>query len=714
MTIQSFWKTDFSAIDAGARRLARFALQLLAGLPDLERHDSRHRLASRLHALIAPLLAGRETVVDDEDEGDLQPWVAAKLQDIRRHYGDAERRRLEQADGEAPVSATVGLLAELFRLDATERRLLDFVERARIAKHLSPLLRAFDAADSATNRKRLAALLAVDGEALKRALQASGSLRRRQLIQVDAGLNDLEDFVRASEGLGELLEAEPESQAELLALLIEAAPPALLHLADFPHLTRAAERLTAVLRQAATTSEAGVNALFYGPPGVGKTEFAHALAAACGLRLYRVRAADEDGEGIGRRGRLLAYQIAQRALEQQREALILFDEAEDVFSEDGGMLLRQLFGAGGRAGGLHKGWMNRLLEENAVPTLWITNDTGMMDAAFLRRFLLPLEFVTPPRAVRRRIAEHHLPTPLLSVARREALLDELADDDKLTPAQLASVRRVLELCPAADAAHGERLLREGLTAQRRLLHGSGLPARRTSATVFDPDLINLAGQLQPRRIAEALARRGRGTLCFYGPPGTGKTEFAHVLADALDRELVSRSVSDLVSKYVGETERNLAALFSTVDAERSILFLDEVDSLLRDRRQAQHSWEVSEVNELLQQMERYPGIFIAATNLVQGIDQAALRRFDFKLHFRPLNRAQRLKLFAREALGDEAPVDALPITVHERLAALDHLTVGDFANVCRQRELLGDPLTPEDFLAKLQQEHRWKERAMAD
>jgi hypothetical protein len=108
-----------------------------------------------------------------------------------------------------------------------------------------------------------------------------------------------------------------------------------------------------------------------------------------------------------------------------------------------------------------------------------------------------------------------------------------------------------------------------------------------------------------------------------------------VLADALGRELVVKTTSDLVSKYVGETERNLAALFTGLDAERSVLFLDEVDSLLRDRREARHSWETTQVNELLQQMERFPGIFIAATNLMDGLDAAALRRFDFKLHFRP-------------------------------------------------------------------------------
>jgi SpoVK/Ycf46/Vps4 family AAA+-type ATPase len=171
---------------------------------------------------------------------------------------------------------------------------------------------------------------------------------------------------------------------------------------------------------------------------------------------------------------------------------------------------------------------------------------------------------------------------------------------------------------------------------------------------------------------------------------------------------VVRQSSDLVSKYVGETEQNIARLFNSVDAERSILFIDEIDSFLRDRRQAQHSWEVTQVNELLQHMERFPGILITATNLVEGLDAAALRRFDFKLHFRPLTLPQRAAMFAREALGDIGEAARLPAAILNRLTTLEQLTAGDFANVCRQRELMDEVLVPEEFLRRLVQECRWK------
>jgi transitional endoplasmic reticulum ATPase len=98
-----------------------------------------------------------------------------------------------------------------------------------------------------------------------------------------------------------------------------------------------------------------------------------------------VRSADEDG--LDRDGRLSAYLLARR-----RDAVVIFDEVEDVF-ESSDKLLALL--SGRRSSGQQKGWMNRTLEENAVPAIWITNRTDGMEPAFLRRFLLPVAFVPP-------------------------------------------------------------------------------------------------------------------------------------------------------------------------------------------------------------------------------------------------------------------------------------------------------------------------------
>jgi SpoVK/Ycf46/Vps4 family AAA+-type ATPase len=150
----------------------------------------------------------------------------------------------------------------------------------------------------------------------------------------------------------------------------------------------------------------------------------------------------------------------------------------------------------------------------------------------------------------------------------------------------------------------------------------------------------------------------------------------------------------------------MAAMFREAEAEKAVLLLDEADSFLQDRRGAQRTYEVTEVNEMLQGMERYAGIFICTTNLMDSIDQAALRRFTFKIRFKPLTREQRDRMFVVEALAGD--VASFTPALAARLARLEQLCPGDFAAVKRQVEILAESLPPEEFLAQLEAEHRIK------
>ena len=99
-------------------------------------------------------------------------------------------------------------------------------------------------------------------------------------------------------------------------------------------------------------------------------------------------------------------------------------------------------------------------------------------------------------------------------------------------------------------------------------------------------------------------------------------------------------------------------MFEEAEAEQAVLLLDEADSFLRSRRMAERNYEVSEVNEMLQGMERFAGVFICTTNLFDELDEAALRRFTFKIRFKPLTPEQRERMFVAEALdGDAAALE---------------------------------------------------------
>ena len=201
---------------------------------------------------------------------------------------------------------------------------------------------------------------------------------------------------------------------------------------------------------------------------------------------------------------------------------------------------------------------------------------------------------------------------------------------------------------------------------------------------------------------------------LYGPPGTGKTQFTEYLAAELNLPMVSKSAAALLSKWVGESEKNIAAAFEEAAAEDAILFFDEGDSFLRSRELAHNSWEVTQTNELLQRMERFDGIVVVATNLFRDLDAAALRRFTFKIEFRELDLTQRWKMFVAEA-GLEGKIDTIKSQTKEswekRLLFMRYLTPGDFATVKRQCLVLDTTLSPEEWLEQLEIECEIKSTA---
>jgi SpoVK/Ycf46/Vps4 family AAA+-type ATPase len=142
-----------------------------------------------------------------------------------------------------------------------------------------------------------------------------------------------------------------------------------------------------------------------------------------------------------------------------------------------------------------------------------------------------------------------------------------------------------------------------------------------------------------------------------------------------------------------------------------VLLLDEADGLLWDRRKAHHSWEITQVNELLGQMECFDGVFVCATNLVEVMDSAVLRRFQFKVLFDYLGPEQRLKWFVRTlAPAGCSFEDGVPASVRSRLTGLSNLTPGDFAAIASRWKLSEVRPTPDLLLDELTRESRLKPR----
>ena len=620
-------------------------------------------------------------------------------------------------DGETLVEKNVGLLAGLLQLNPAERALILYGTLARYQRDLRGLLVEFKVSSAQEAYATLAEVAGVDQRDVAEALRAGSRLERTGMIEnliSEHNITDLADLMKVSDQLPPVLMREYRDPQDLMAVFTRPATKSALAPADFHFVAEEVDVLTTLLKNAVERHEAGVNVLMYGPPGTGKTELARVVAQQAGLELYEVEYADRDGNSLSGRDRYRSLQISQVFLKASPRVALLFDEVEDVFppiTSDAAQLIARLenAGEGGSSGSVNgKAWVNQILETNPVPVIWVTNRIEQIDPAFRRRFQYHLELKSPPPGAREALVRRALGDTAVSAE----FVERLTQRKALTPAQIRTAVRFARLVgrdDEADAAGAIERLIERQIAHADLALGNAeraaAPARPV-VTTYDLGLLNVESRFEIPRVVEALRRRGHGSLCFHGAPGTGKTALAEHIARELGRPLMIRQASDLVSKFVGETEQNMARMFADAAGEQAVLLLDEADSFLRSRRRAERSYEVSEVNEMLQGMERFGGVFICTTNLFEDLDEAALRRFTFKIHFRPLRAEQRERMFVAEALGGDAA--RLTDEQRQRLAVLDQLACGDFAAVRRQVDILGEAFEPDEFLAQLESEHRVK------
>ena len=606
------------------------------------------------------------------------------------------------------VEKNIDALAGLLQLNKAERALLLYGTLARYQRDLRSLLVEFKVNNAPEAYAAIAEVAGVNASEVGEALRAGSRLERIGLIEnliSEHNITDLADLMKVSEKLPPVLMREYRDHNELMAVFTRPSTKSALGIDDFSFVSDDAQMLITLLRAAVARKEPGVNVLLYGPPGTGKTELAKVVTQAAGLDLFEVEYADRDGNSLSGRDRYRSLQIAQVFLKGSAQAALLFDEVEDVFppiSTEAAQFMARAEQGSASSSVSGKAWVNQILESNAVPTLWITNRIEQIDPAFRRRFAYHLELKSPPPGARQQLVRRTLEGIDVS----EAFTARLAERKGLTPAQIRTAARFAELARTDDISIETLIERQLKNADLAMGTVDSSRTRRRSVTTYDLEMLNVETRFEIPRIVEAVKARGHGTLCFYGAPGTGKTALAEHLAKAIGRPLIVKQASDLMSKYIGETEQNMAAMFKEAETEQAVLLLDEADSFLQDRRGAQRTYEVTEVNEMLQGMERFNGVFVCTTNLLDRLDQAALRRFTFKIKFMPLTTLQRERMFVVEALESDAAL--LTPALQKRLNAMPQLCPGDFAAVKRQVDILATTFSAGEFLDQLEAEHRIK------
>lgn len=424
----------------------------------------------------------------------------------------------------------------------------------------------------------------------------------------------------------------------------------------------------------------GATLLFSGAPGTGKTLTARALAHHLGLRLLLVDASRLAAQ---------ATQFEQNLDNLLREArlqraILFFDECEGLFSG------QQRFGG-------HVPALLQALERFDGICILATNLPKALDHALDRRILYRIQFETPSPSMREAIWHVHLPStvPLADdvdipyLARRFEFSGGYIKNVVLLAAASAASRAVVEAANAAIERGEEPSVREtalpasAMITQRDLMDGAWSQLRHRLAEYADRDVADLRLndlilppdiKKQIVEIIEAVSaqstvfrewgfgrkfNKGRGlSALFDGEPGTGKTLSAEVIAAELGLTLMRVNVANVVSKYIGETEKNLTRVFAEARGSQSLLLFDEADSLFSKRvevKQANDRFANMEVNVLLQLIERYDGLVMLTTNLKTSLDSALERRLSFKINF-PFPDAKMRSTIWHQLIPDTAPL----------------------------------------------------------
>ena len=449
--------------------------------------------------------------------------------------------------------------------------------------------------------------------------------------------------------------------------------------------------------------ERPVHLLLYGIPGTGKTEFTKALIQHSGRQGFFLPSVSDSRTGTTAERRVQLMAVVAKL--DPAKSILVVDEADHFLNSE------SLFSSD-----TEKGWITDFIDTSPMSVIWISNSLDATHAAVLRRFTYSLKFKSVSRQSREATWNSLVKASPLSGVLDETTVRGLSREYEVNVGGIsAALSAATEVYDRGDVSKEKVIayLREMLAQHQVLLKANGSSGEgagnfsqsrlKQLSDQYDPAVLHTDVKIDhvmetAERYLQHGERAAGGTalgavvpegslsILMWGEPGTGKTEFAKYLAEKIDRPLHLKRASALLSKWVGETEQNIDAAFREAEENQALLFLDEADSFFISRDEAVQPWQKTQTNELLTQMENYRGILLCSTNLLHAMDHAVMRRFTWKIRFKPMLPAARVRLYCnvfkveRRVVGEQ---------LLRKIECLEGLTPGDLYTVFSRLAFLG-------------------------
>jgi transitional endoplasmic reticulum ATPase len=449
----------------------------------------------------------------------------------------------------------------------------------------------------------------------------------------------------------------------------------------------------------------GCNIILHGHPGTGKTEFAKSLAKETGKRIYFINQSDTGGEeSLDFRKQAI---IAAHNIIQGDDSIIVVDECDKIININNGM-----WKCDADEGSDRKAWVNDFLENAKHKIIWISNRINGIDESTKRRFSYSLEFQPLSFAQRKKVWEIQVVKQNIEFVDANDI-QNLAKNLKVNSGGITLALKDVQGMESLKTKDEKLIVLKSILSQHQTFTSGEDVGLLKKTSKYDLGIVNSDYPLEKllSYAGEFLKERATFTskgvynlnLLLQGPPGTGKTEFVKHLAEVTDRELLVKRASDIRSKWYGESVRNIAACFKEAEVNGSILFFDEADSFFGSR-EGGSEYHAEETNELLTQMENFQGVLVCSTNFTQKLDQAAMRRFNYKVKFDYLTNSGKSKMF-HTYLSDLC-IDKAD-SLGGKLEKIQGLTPGDF-KVVYQKNVFNEKKPASEFLKELENEVSYK------